>query len=68
MIATLQRPNLSKSAGMNLAAEFILDICKKNNISPNLYDLYSCFPVALAHYKYAFSFKLFMCLHWFINF
>ena len=47
MIATLQRPDLSKSAGMNLAAEFILDICKKNNISPNLYDLYSCFPVAV---------------------
>ena len=32
---------------MKLAAEFILDICASNNIKPNLYDLYSCFPVAV---------------------
>tara|TARA_B100000579_G_scaffold432317_1_gene448934 strand:+ start:761 stop:2206 length:1446 start_codon:yes stop_codon:yes gene_type:complete len=47
MIATIQRPNLSKSAGMKLASEFILKICKENNLKPSLYDLYSCFPVAV---------------------
>ena len=57
MIATLQRPDLSKSAGMNLAADFILDICKKNNISPNLYDLYSCFPVAVEMFANSLDLK-----------
>ena len=56
MIATLQRPNLSYSAGMNLAAEFILEVCKKNNLIPSLYDLYSCFPVAVQ--MFAKSLKL----------
>ena len=41
MIPTLLRPNLSKSYGMNLAAEFILNICKENNIREIIYDLYS---------------------------
>ena len=57
MIATLQRPDLSKSAGMNLAADFILDICKKNNISPNLYDLYSCFPIAVEMFANSLDLK-----------
>ena len=47
MIPTLQRENLTKPIGMKLAADFILDICNKNKISPNLYDLYSCFPIAV---------------------
>ena len=47
MITTLQRPNLIEPAGMHLAANFILNICNKNNLIPNLYDLYSCFPVAI---------------------
>ena len=47
MISTLQRPNLIEPAGMHLAAKFILDICSKNNLVPNIYDLYSCFPVAI---------------------
>ena len=47
MIAPIQRPNLIEPYGMKLAAKFILDICKSNNITPNLYDLYSCFPAAV---------------------
>ena len=56
MIPTLQRPNLIEPAGMHLAANFILDICNKNNLIPNLYDLYSCFPVAVQ--MFAKSLKL----------
>ena len=56
MIPTLQRPNLIEPAGMHLAAKFILDICNKNNLIPNLYDLYSCFPVAVQ--MFAKSLKL----------
>tara|TARA_B100001113_G_scaffold46364_1_gene32981 strand:+ start:1679 stop:3124 length:1446 start_codon:yes stop_codon:yes gene_type:complete len=47
MIATLQRPNLIEPYGMKMASNFILEICKTNNIKPNMYDLYSCFPVAV---------------------
>ena len=47
MITPIQRPNITDPKGMKLAAEFILDICASNNIKPNLYDLYSCFPVAV---------------------
>ena len=56
MMPTLQRPNLIKPAGMYLAANFILDICNKNKLTPNLYDLYSCFPVAVQ--MFAKSLKL----------
>ena len=56
MISTLQRPNLIQSEGMQLAANFILDICSKYNLKPDLYDLYSCFPVAVQ--MFAKSLKL----------
>ena len=56
MIATLQRPNLIEPSGMKFAADFILDICNKNNIKPHFYDLYSCFPVAVQ--MFAKSLKL----------
>jgi len=56
MISTLQRPNLIEPAGMHLAAKFIMDICNENNLIPNLYDLYSCFPVAVQ--MFAKSLKL----------
>ena len=56
MISTLQRPNLIQSEGMQLAANFILGICSKYNIKPDLYDLYSCFPVAVQ--MFAKSLKL----------
>ncbi|MFL2735027.1 MAG: acetyl-CoA acetyltransferase [Gammaproteobacteria bacterium] len=47
MIPTLQRENLTKPFGMKLAAEFILDVCNENSITPSIYDLYSCFPIAV---------------------
>ena len=47
MIATLQRPNLIEPYGMKKASDFILQICDSNNIKPNIFDLYSCFPVAV---------------------
>jgi len=47
MIATLQRPNLINPIGMKLAAEYILNLSADNDIKHNLYDLYSCFPVAI---------------------
>ena len=56
MISTLQRPNLIEPAGMHLAAKFIMDICNENNLIPSLYDLYSCFPVAVQ--MFAKSLKL----------
>ena len=56
MISTLQRPNLIEPAGMHFAAKFILDICNENNLIPSLYDLYSCFPVAVQ--MFAKSLKL----------
>ena len=56
MISTLQRPNLIEPVGMHLAAKFIMDICNENNLIPNLYDLYSCFPVAVQ--MFAKSLKL----------
>ena len=47
MTALIQRPNLSSCIGMNLAADFIQKIVKKNKQVINFYDLYSCFPVAI---------------------
>ena len=57
MIPTLLRPNLSKSYGMSMAAEFILNICKINNISEIIYDLYSCFPAAVEMFADALKMK-----------
>ena len=47
MIATIQRPNMIKPLGLELAAKFIIEISKENNFSANTFDLYSCFPVAV---------------------
>lgn len=47
MVPTILRDSLVKPSGMKLAADFILNLCKSNNIKPNTYDLYSCFPVAV---------------------
>ena len=57
MIATVQRPNLIEPLGLKLAAEYILDICSKNNIEPNTYELYSCFPVAVQMFSKALKIK-----------
>jgi acetyl-CoA C-acetyltransferase len=47
MISLIQRPYLSSYAGMNLAADFIKNIQMKLKKSINLFDLYSCFPIAI---------------------
>ncbi len=47
MIAPIQRPKLSQSTGLDLAAKFIKNICDEHKIQPNIYDLYSCFPIAV---------------------
>ena len=47
MIAPIQRPKLAQSTGLDLAAKFIKNICDEHKIHPNIYDLYSCFPVAV---------------------
>ena len=47
MIAAIQRPNIVKPLGLELAAKFILNLCNEHNIKPNLYELYSCFPIAV---------------------
>ena len=57
MIAAIQRPNPIKPAGLKLAAEYILNICHKNNIKPNAYELYSCFPVAVQMFAEALHLK-----------
>ena len=57
MIAAIQRPNLIKPIGLQLAAEYILEICDKNNIKPNAFELYSCFPVAVQMFAEALQLK-----------
>lgn len=47
MIPTILRKDLARPMGMQLAAKHILNVCKDNNIKPNIYDLYSCFPIAV---------------------
>jgi acetyl-CoA C-acetyltransferase len=58
MIATLQRPNLIEPIGMKLAADFILDICKKHKLEIDDYDLYSCFPVAIQMFAISLGLKI----------
>ena len=41
MIPTILRRDLASPKGMQLAANHILNICRINNIKPNIYDLYS---------------------------
>ncbi len=47
MIGVIQRPNLTHSVGLELAASFLLETAARNKISPSLYELYSCFPAAV---------------------
>ena len=57
MIATLQRPNLIEPIGMRLASEYILNICEKNNLNIDFYDLYSCFPIAIQMFAKSLQLK-----------
>jgi len=47
MIGVIQRPDITHPVGLQLAAEFLLETAAKNKINPSLYELYSCFPVAV---------------------
>jgi acetyl-CoA C-acetyltransferase len=57
MIAPIQRQNLNKSYGLDLAVKFIKDVCEDNNIEPNLYELYSCFPIAVQMFSDSLGLK-----------
>ena len=47
MVPTILRDNLIEPIGMKLAAEFIIKICDDYKVKPNVFDLYSCFPIAV---------------------
>ena len=47
MIGVIQRPDITHPVGLQLAAKFLLETAAKNKVIPTLYELYSCFPVAV---------------------
>ena len=47
MVGLIQRPDMTNPIGLKLAADFILKTTRKNNIHPSIYELYSCFPIAV---------------------
>ena len=47
MIGVIQRPDITNPVGLQLAANFLLETAEKNKINPSLFELYSCFPVAV---------------------
>ena len=47
MIGVIQRPDITNPVGLQLAAKFLLETAAKNKVIPTLYELYSCFPVAV---------------------
>jgi len=47
MIALAQRPNLARPAGLYLAADYLMETAHSHQIKPSLFELYSCFPVAV---------------------
>ena len=47
MVAVIQRPDFTNPVGLHLAANYLMDTAKSYNIHPSLFELYSCFPVAV---------------------
>ena len=47
MIAVAQRPDLTRPAGLYLATDFLLESAGSHQIKPSIFELYSCFPVAV---------------------
>ena len=47
MIGVIQRPDITHPIGLQLASDFLLETAANNKIIPSLYELYSCFPVAV---------------------
>jgi len=55
MISVIQRPDITNPIGLKLAVDFLLETVAKNNIEPSLYELYSCFPVAVQLFSESLS-------------
>ena len=47
MIGVIQRPDLTAPIGLKLAADYLLATAETNQIHPSIYELYSCFPIAV---------------------
>ena len=55
MIGLIQRPDMTNPLGLKLAADFIIETAQKNKIHPSIYELYSCFPVAVQMFSKALN-------------
>jgi acetyl-CoA C-acetyltransferase len=55
MIGLVQRPDMTNPLGLKLATDFIIEAAEKNKIYPSLYELYSCFPVAVQMFSMALN-------------
>ena len=53
MIGLVQRPDMTNPLGLKLATDFVIEAAEKNKIYPSLYELYSCFPVAVQMFSMA---------------
>ena len=47
MMAVIQRPNLALSKGLQLAGEKTLEFMEQYNLTDPIYEIYSCFPLAV---------------------
>ena len=55
MIGLIQRPDMTNPLGLKLAVDFIIETAMKNKIHPSIYELYSCFPVAVQMFSMALN-------------
>ena len=55
MIGLIQRPDMTNPLGLKLAADSIIETAQKNKIHPSIYELYSCFPVAVQMFSMALN-------------
>lgn len=50
MMAVIQRPNLALSKGLQLAGEKTLEFMEQHNLTNPIYEIYSCFPLAVQQF------------------
>ena len=50
MMAVIQRPNLALSKGLQLAGEKTLEFIGQHNLTDPIYEIYSCFPLAVQQF------------------
>ncbi|MEK9649332.1 MAG: acetyl-CoA acetyltransferase [Gammaproteobacteria bacterium] len=50
MMAVIQRPNLALSKGLELAGSATLDFMHQHKITDPIYEIYSCFPLAVQQF------------------